>query len=286
MRHILPGIAFAAAALVSLVSPAGAGTLDKIKTSGTIIIGYRADASPFSSEGAGGKPEGFSIDLCNGIVAATKSALQVNDLGVKYVPVTAANRIEKLESGEVDIECGSTTRTLSREEHADFTLLIFVTGADLLVPIDSKISSPADLAGRKVAVLPGTTTETVLASVLKQRAIDATVVRVKDHQDGLVAITDGRADAYASDQAILIGLALKTTNPHLFRLSGTIFSYEPYALMVRRDDSAFRLVADRALAQIYRSGQIWDIYKRWFGLWSADPSDLLVALYQMQSLSD
>ena len=286
MRYVFAGVIFAGATIVSLVLPAAAATLDKIKTSGTIIIGYRTDAPPFSSEGPDGKPEGFSIDLCNGIVAATKSALQVNSLSIRYVPVTASNRIEKLESGEVDIECGSTTRTLSREEHADFTLLIFLTGADLLVPRDSTIGSPADLAGRKVAVLPGTTTEAVLASVLKQRAIDATVVLVKDHQDGLAAITDGRADAYASDQVILAGLALKTKDPSLFRLSGTIYSYEPYALMVRRDDSAFRLVADRALAQIYRSGQVWDIYKRWFGSWSAKPSDALVALYQMQSLSD
>jgi glutamate/aspartate transport system substrate-binding protein len=284
MRLIVAAIGFAVAA--SLVASAGASTLDKIKTSGAIVIGYRADAPPFSTEGADGKPEGFSIDLCNGIAAATKNKLQLDDLKVKYIPVTASNRIEKLETGEVDIECGSTTRTLSREASADFTLLTFVTGADLLVSVASKIESPADLSGKKVAVLPGTTTEGALRSVLERRAIDATIVLVKDHHDGFAAITDGRADAYASDQAILIGLAVKATNPRLFRLAGTIFSYEPYALMVRRNDADFRLVADSALAQIYRSGQIWDIYKHWFGVWGVAPSDLLVALYTMQSISE
>jgi glutamate/aspartate transport system substrate-binding protein len=118
MRLIVAAIGFAVAA--SLVASAGASTLDKIKTSGAIVIGYRADAPPFSTEGADGKPEGFSIDLCNGIAAATKNKLQLDDLKVKYIPVTASNRIEKLETGEVDIECGSTTRTLSREASARF----------------------------------------------------------------------------------------------------------------------------------------------------------------------
>jgi ABC-type amino acid transport substrate-binding protein len=285
MRVIGMAIACAAMCILSLASNVRADTLDKIKASGAILLGYRTDAPPFSSA-AGVQPEGFSIDLCDRVVAEVKIALKVDNLDVKFVPVDAETRFAKLESGEIDIECGATTRTLSREGRFDFTLFTFLTGTEMLVRLDSDIRAPADLAGKKIAVLPGTTTEKVMKDVLKHLLINADIVPVKNHEDGIAAITDGRADGYASDQVLLIGLAKKTKDPSLYRMSGTFYSYEPYALMVRKNDAAFRLVADRALAQTYKSGQIWEVYKRWFGQWNVKPGPALMALYALQSLSD
>ncbi|HYB08434.1 MAG TPA: amino acid ABC transporter substrate-binding protein [Alphaproteobacteria bacterium] len=285
MRVIRIAIACAAMCVLSPVLHAHAQTLDKIKTSGAVLVGYRTDAPPFSS-GAGAEPQGFSIDLCNRVVVELKLALKMDNLQVKYVPVDAETRFSKLESGEIDIECGATTRTLSRETRFDFSLFTFLTGTEMLVRLDSNIRAPSDLAGKKIAVLPGTTTEKVMKDVLKQLLVNADIVPVKSHEDGIAAITDGRADGYASDQVLLIGLAKKSKDPSLYRMSGTFYSYEPYALMIRKNDADFRVVADRALAQTYKSGQIWEIYKRWFGEWNVKPGPALMALYALQSLSE
>lgn len=268
------------------IAPASADTLDKVKSSGTFLMGVREASPPFSSVGAEGKPEGFSIDLCQRIAAAVKQKLALDNLDIKFVPVTAENRIEKLESGEIDIECGSTSRTLSRQARVDFTLFTFVTGTDLLVRSDAPINNVTELQGKKIALLPGTTNETVVKKLLKFRLIDAEIVAVKDHDDGVSAVEDGRADVYASDQVLLIGQLMKAKHPTRLRLNGSILSYEPYALMVRKNDADFRLVADRALASLYQSGEIGTIYDRWFGRWRLTPSDLLGALYEMQSLSE
>jgi ABC-type amino acid transport substrate-binding protein len=272
--------------LIVFGAAAESGTLDKIQSNKSISLGYRTASPPFSSTEAGAQPVGYSIDLCLRVVAAVKQATKVDALKVNYVPVTAENRIEKLESGEIDIECGSTTRTLSRQQRVDFTLQTFVTGAELLVRVGSKIDRLADLEGKKVAVLPGTTTDNTVRAELKQQLINATVVPVRDHDDGVAMVMDGRADAYASDEVILIGLARKIGDGANLRLSGTLFSYEPYALMVRKNDPEFRLVADRALAETYRSGGIGGIWERWFGKWVPKPSQILVSLYRLNALPE
>jgi glutamate/aspartate transport system substrate-binding protein len=271
---------------IGMTTSAYAGTLDDIRAKGSIALGYRTASAPFSSVDASGQPAGYSIDLCLRIVAAVKQAIGLEQLSVVYVPVTAENRIEKLEAGAIDIECGSTTRTLSRQQRVDFTLLTFITGAELLVRVGSKIDGLVDLEGRKVAVLPGTTTEATIRAKLREQLINATVVEVRDHDDGFAALSDGRADAYASDEIILIGLARNSKDAGNLRLSGTIYSYEPYALMLRKNDAEFRLVADRALAETYRSGRIGGVYERWFGKWAARPNPTLLALYLIQSLPD
>jgi ABC-type amino acid transport substrate-binding protein len=284
-----PSTLFALLSFVVIVLAAAAaqsGTLDKIRASGSVALGYRTASPPFSSAEAGAHPAGYSIDLCLRIVAAVRQATGLDKLAIVYVPVTAENRIEKLESGEIDIECGSTTRTLSRQERVDFTLQTFVTGAELLVRLGSNVNRLADLEGKKVAVLPGTTTDNTVRAELKQQLINATVVAVRDHDEGVAALVDGRADAYASDEVILIGLARKLGDNANLRLSGSMFSYEPYALMVRRNDADFRLVADRALAETFRSGGIGGIWERWFGKWVARPNPHLVTLYRLNGLPD
>jgi glutamate/aspartate transport system substrate-binding protein len=227
------------------------GTLKKVRDSGTLTVGYRENALPFSYTGSDGKPAGYSIDLCQEIAVAVQQELKLPNLTVRWVPVTPENRLDAVANGTVDIECGSTTASLSRHEKVDFTLLTFVDGASLLIAEGSGIRTVADLAGKRVGVVPGTTTEKVVADFLRGQSLAATVVPVKDHDEGLAALQTSKIEAYASDRVILVGLVLQARGTSRYALISDDLSYEPYAFMVRRDDSAFRLVANRALARTY-----------------------------------
>ncbi len=266
-----------------VTTEAQADTLAKIKESGTIVFGYRTASPPFSFVDQSGKAVGYSIDLCKRIAAAVKDELSLNGIKIDYVPVTAENRFSMVRQGKVDIVCGSTTNTLKRRERVAFTLLTFITGAEMLVRTGSGIDRLKDLKGKKVGVVKGTTTETGLTKALKQQFINAQVVIVKDHYDGLMALEDSKIDAYTSDRIILIGLAREARDPSKLMLMNQFYSVEPYALVVRRDDPDFRLIADRTLASLYRSGRIVEIYRRWLGK-IGRPSDLVKALYILQGI--
>lgn len=266
-----------------VTTEAQADTLAKIKESGTIVFGYRTASPPFSFVDQSGKAVGYSIDLCKRIAAAVKDELSLNGIKIDYVPVTAENRFSMVRQGKVDIVCGSTTNTLKRRERVAFTLLTFITGAEMLVRTGSGIDKLKDLKGKKVGVVKGTTTETGLTKALKQQFINAQVVIVKDHYDGLMALEDSKIDAYTSDRIILIGLAREARDPSKLMLMNQFYSVEPYALVVRRDDPDFRLIADRTLASLYRSGRIVEIYRRWLGK-IGRPSDLVKALYILQGI--
>jgi ABC-type amino acid transport substrate-binding protein len=260
-------------------------TLKKVKESGTLAIGFRDSSVPFSFLGSDDKPNGYSIDLCKRIAAALQQDLGLANLQIKWVKVTPEDRIRSVADGTVDIECGSTTHTLARQGQVDFTLMTFADGAGILVTAASGIRRVADLNGKKIAVIPGTTTEGALAEAFRRGGINAQIVTVKEHVEGLAVLSSGGADAYASDRVILIGLALASGNPTAFRLGDEFLSYEPYGFMVRRGDAAFRLAADRVLARIYRSGEIAKIYSNWFGGLGA-PSDLLQAMYLLNGLPE
>jgi glutamate/aspartate transport system substrate-binding protein len=261
------------------------GTLKKVKDSDTLTVGYRENALPFSFTGSDGKPAGYSIDLCREIAVAVQQELKLSNLTMRWVPVTPDNRIEAVANGTVDIECGSTTASLSRQEKVDFTLMTFVDGATLLIVEGAGIQTVADLAGKRVGVIPGTTTERALADFLRQQSIAATVVPVKDHDEGLAGLQTSKMEAYASDRVILVGLVLQARGTARYTLIAEDLSYEPYGFMVRRDDSAFRLVANRALARLYRSGAIGAIYAKWFGA-LGKPTPALVLLYALQGLPE
>ena len=261
------------------------GTLAKIKASSTLTIGYRESSPPFSFTGSDKRPAGYSIDLCLQVATAVQKALALQDLKLNWVPVTPDTRIDAVKRGSVDIECGSTTASLSRQEQVDFSLMTFVDGGGLLVTKESNLRGLADLSGKKVAVATGTTTERALAEFLEAEFITAQTITVKDHAEGMAALQDGKVDAYASDRAILIGLALSAPDPKRFGLSAVAFSYEPYAFMVRRNDAAFRLLVNRALADLYRSGRIGPIYDRWFGA-LGKPSLPLQVMYQLNALPE
>lgn len=261
------------------------GTLKKVRDSGTLTIGFRENALPFSYTGSDGKPAGYSIDLCQEIAVAVQQELKLANMQVKWVPVTPENRIESVANGTVDIECGSTTASLSRQEKVDFTLMTFVDGASLLIAEGSGLKTVGDLAGKRVGVVPGTTTERAVADFLRAQSITATVVPVKDHDEGLAALQTSKIEAYASDRIILVGLVLQARGTARYALISDDLSYEPYGFMVRRDDSAFRLVANRSLARIYRSGAIGAIYSKWFGA-LGKPTPALVLMYALQGLPE
>jgi ABC-type amino acid transport substrate-binding protein len=277
------------AAMALLVAAAGAwaqaGTLDKVKRTGTISLGHREASIPFSYLGDNGRPAGYSVELCQRVAEAVKRQLGLADLQVKWVQVTPGNRVEKLVAGEIDLECGSTTNTLSRQEQVSFSLLTFADGGSLLMKIDSGLDSLADMGGRKIGVVPGTTTERNLAEALARGNVKAETVKLKDHAEGLVAVMEGKVDAYASDRVILVGLVLGSGNQKSLRLSRELYSYEPYALMMRKGDPAFRLAVDRELARLYRSEEIYAIYDRWLGVLGT-PGPLLKALYFLNGLPE
>jgi glutamate/aspartate transport system substrate-binding protein len=260
------------------------GTLKKIKESSTFTLGYLTSAPPFSFPGPDKRPVGYSIDLCTHIASKIQQQLGIN-LKLNWVPVTTENRLEMVASGKVDIECGTSTASLSRQERVDFSLMTFVDGGGLLTKKDFNLRAVADLTDKRIALIPGTTTETALSKFLKEEFVSVKYVPVKNHVEGLAAVEKGLAEAFASDRGILAGLAVTSKDPSFFALPGILFSYEPYGFMVRRNDAAFRLAVNRALAGLYRSGDIAPIYDRWFGGFGK-PSQAIQAMYLLNGLPE
>jgi glutamate/aspartate transport system substrate-binding protein len=262
------------------------GTLDQIKKSGEFRIGYRTDAPPLAFKDPSGQAAGYSVELCKRIAAAVKDQLKLKELKTTLVPLTSEDRLDAVVNNRADIECGATTITLARSEKVDFTLMTFVTGGGLLTLANSGISSLATLAGKSVAVVTGTTSQSALQQYLQKNLIDAKLVAVSDRGEAMKQLQSHKVDAFASDQVVLIGQILQSTDPRAFSLTPDLFSYEPYGLVVRRNDADFRLVADRALAQLYRSGQIEELFDRWFGQAGMQPTPVLRAMYLLQALPE
>jgi len=258
--------------------------LKKIKSTRTITLGYSETAVPFSFVGNDNRPQGYSVDLCKRIADGIQQQLGLTELKINWVKVDVATRILATVKGTVDIECGSTTHTLSREEQVDFSNMTFVDGGSFISKARNKLATIKELAGRKISVIPGTTTEKVLKAALDQAQVRAEIIPVQTHAEGFSSLREDRVDAYASDRMILIGLALNAIDAQSYRLSDEMFSYEPYALMMRRD-ADFRLAVNRELARLYRSGDILNLYARWYGP-LGEPSTLLKAMFFLNALPE
>lgn len=262
------------------------GTLKKIADTGVFTIGYNSDSAPFSFHDPDGNPIGYSVDLCRRIATATKERLGLDGLEIKFVEVSLQDRFDAVESGKIDIECASSTITLSRLERVDFTLMTFVTGAALVSKVDAPIIHTIDIAGKSVAVAKGTTTEVALRKYLKESFIEAKIELVETDSEGMQMLNTGKVKAFASDQVVLIGQMVQSGKPSDYTLSQDLYSYEPYGLMIRRNDADFRHVADRSLARIYRTGQYKQLFERWFGQVGLSPTPVLVAMYKLQALPE
>jgi ABC-type amino acid transport substrate-binding protein len=270
----------------NLLARESEGTLEKIARTGEFLIGYRTDSSPLSYENADGEPSGYSVDMCRRVAAGIQAFFGEKDIETKFVRISADERISAVVSGEIDIECGSTTITLSRQEQVDFSLPTFVTGGSVLSLAASGIQSMPDLSGKKVGVAKDTTTVEQLRNYLEENLIDAEMVIVDDRDEGMRLLNRGDIDALASDQIVLIGQVIEALNPKRYSLVSEIFSYEPYGFVVRRNDADFRLVVNKALSQLYRSGQHADIFARWIGRIGISVPPILAAMYQLSALPE
>lgn len=239
------------------------GTLKKIKNSGVVRIGYRVNSPPFSYLDERGRPVGYSLDLCAALIEDIADELGGIELRIEFQPVTPENRFAMVASGDVDIECGSTTNNLERRKQVAFSPAIFVTGTKLLVRKDGPVRSVADLKGRPVAVTRGTTNAAAMKVLSQRRALALTLVESADHNESFGLLTAGKVDALANDEVLLYGLIAETRS-NLYRVVGDFLSYEPYGLMFRIDDPAFGGVIERGFRRLATSREIVWIYDKWF----------------------
>lgn len=272
--------------IVFFASPLAAqeltGTLQQIKKTGQIRIGYRASEPPMSFLEKEGSPTGYSIDVCKNIVAETKKKIGAN-VKVVYVPVTAEDRFKALVDKKIDILCGATTKTLSRSELVDFTQLTFVTGASLMMLRDDKARDTSGFDGKKIGVVKGTTTAVSLKNLIRETATTAEVVLFNSAEEGMEALRNKKIDAYSADQVVLIGIASKAPDRMKFMIDPNVFSFEPFAFAVRRNDADFRLVADRAISDLCRTKKIFEIYDKWIGEITGQRLPIFEAMVQLNS---
>jgi ABC-type amino acid transport substrate-binding protein len=240
------------------------GRLAHIKATGVVHLGYREDAIPFSYLGADGAPVGYSLDLCRAIVATLADDLGVPSLAVEYVRVTAQDRVQRVAGGEVDLECGATTSTAQRRQFVAFSPVIFVTGTRIAVARGSAIRGVEALAGKRVAVVGGTTNETAMREIDRRHGLRVTFVVAADYREALDAVATGGAVALAADEALLRGVLLATERSSQFRIVGELLSFEPYGIMFPRDDPAFAELVGRSLRDLAGTREIVWIYDRWF----------------------
>jgi len=260
------------------------GRLKKIAQTKTIAIAYRADAMPFSFS-ENNQVDGFSIDLCKRVANSIERALNIKGLQIKWVPVTTQSRFEAVMKGSADMECGSSTITLARMKQVDFSSIIFVETTGLLVKADSGVRSFDNLSGRKIAVVAGTTNESAIQAQLKRRLLSATVVPFKSRDEAFAALQEGKADAFASDRLLLVGSVARAKNPKDLVLLPDELSFEPYGIVLPRGDATLRLAVNTGLAQLYSSGQVLEIFRRWFEAFGQIPP-IMQAAYILGSIPE
>jgi ABC-type amino acid transport substrate-binding protein len=280
MRVVLVALALTVLFAAPVRGHEPAGTLQQIAKTGKFRIGFRESSPPMSFLDKSGNPAGYSIDLCKRIATGVKNKIG-KEVTVEYVPVTSKNRFDALVKNKIDILCGPTTKTLSRAKRVGFTQLTFVTGTSFMTMPGKEIREVTGFNGKKIGVSRATTTEKVLTKLLKESLTDAEVVLFNSTPEGVEALKRGEIDAFFSDQVVLMGVAM--TSEDKLAISSAIFSFEPFALAVRRDDDEFRLVADEVLSHLYRSGLILEIYNQWFSRFSKQRPPIFDALYQLNA---
>ena len=286
LKGILATLLFAVTALAGPAAAQGASpTLTKIKAAKVINVAYSPDSPPFSSAVAGAEPAGYSIELCQRVVTLIGRAIGEPALRVNWIAGSVAERLKMVASGRAELECANTTQTLARLATVDFSNLIFVDGGGLLVKAGAPINRIADLDGKRVAVLKGTTTRTRLDDALQMRQTKATIVPIDDAAEGLAMLESGRVDAYAGDKVKLTSLARMASEPQRMALVIEDLSYEPYALALPRNDSGMRLEVNKALTVVYVSGEIEQIYAHWLGKLGT-PSAVLATMFLLNSIPD
>lgn len=270
--------AFLIALLGTAISTASlaADTLARARETKTLRLGFRADAPPYSYRTTSGDPSGYIVDLCREIAAGVKKAQGIPSLKIDYVEVSSTARLEALRDGKIDILCDPTSMTMSRRAMVDFSLPTFIDGAGVLHRTN-ELSRLEDLRGKKIGVLRGTTTEEVLKTTLAQLGIEAEIIPMQAHPDGVRSLSAGKIDAYFADRGILSYHLLNSENRSGMKLSDQYFTFETYALALPRGDEKLRLLVDATLAELYRTDRVKQIYARSFG--SFPPDQFIRALF-------
>ncbi len=260
--------AFRIACLIAIAAPAvmaqTATTLEKVKSSGTIAVAYRESSIPFSYLDDKAQPTGFGWEICGRIVDAVKKATGRADLKVQTQAVTSANRIPLLQNGTIDIECGSTTNNAERQKQVAFATNYFYTGTRFLVKAGAPVKSLDDLKGKPVVSTTGTTNFRVIRNLNEERKLGIELMGAKDHAESALMVQTGRAFAFAMDDILLYGLRASAANPADFSVVGEAIQVEPYAIMLRRDDPAFKKLVDDTIAGLMKSGDFEQLYRKWF----------------------
>ena len=259
-----------AALIASLLAVPGAraqeltGTLKKIKDSKTVTLGYRGSSIPFSYVNKAGDPIGYSIDLCNAVVDDVSQELEGLEITVKYHKVTAETRIPAVRAGEIDLECGSTTANFARQKEVAFSPIFFIAGTKLLVPRSSGITSYRDLRDKTVVVTAGTTNEAAVRTISDKQKLGIKLVVAQDHDQSFAMLSEGKADAFATDDVLLYGLVATAGSGDRYHVVGDYLSYDPYGLMYRKDDPDFAAVVDRTFRRLAQSRELVQLYNKWF----------------------
>src|SRR5213075_517874 len=263
MKKVLAVLA-AGALGFSAAAAAQEGTLQKIKSSGSITIGHRDASIPFSYYDDKQQVVGYAVDLCHRIVDAVKAELKMPKLETKYQLVTSANRIPLMANGTIDLECGSTTNNLARQEQVWFTITHFVTANRWVAKKSAKIASLNDLKGKTIVSTAGTTNIKQITEINAAQNLGMNIIAANGHPEAFQMVETGRAVAFVMDDILLYSLVSQARTPGDYVISTEALSVEPYGIMVRKDDPAFKKVADAAMSNVFKSGQITAIYSKWF----------------------
>ncbi len=257
-------IAFGAAVLCSGLGASAQGAVERVAAGGKLVIAHREMAVPFSYVDQG-KPVGYAIDLCLRIAEAVRKKAGAKDLAVAFLPVTPATRLEAIETGKADMECGSTTNNAERRQKVAFTVPHFITGARMLVKAASPIERIEDLEGKKLVSTKGTTPLAAARQANRERMLNIEILEVPDHGKGVEMVEAGQADAFVMDDVLLYGLAASRPDPAALKVVGRFLTTEPLAIMLPKNDPEFKKLVDEEMRRLISSREIYPIYDKWFG---------------------
>ena len=263
-RILLSAVAISALCAGTSLAEDLTGTLKKIKETGTITLGHRESSVPFSYYDDKQQVVGYAMDLCHRIVDGVKAELKLDKIAVALNPVTSATRIPLIANGTVDLECGSTTNNLERERQVAFTITHFVTANRFVSKKASNINTVEDLRGKTIVSTSGTTNIKQITEIGAQKGLNLNILAAKDHAEAFLMVETGRAAAFVMDDILLYSLVAGSKSPQSYVISADPLSVEPYGIMLRRGDEAFKKVVDQAMIATYRSGAINAIYDKWF----------------------
>jgi glutamate/aspartate transport system substrate-binding protein len=284
MHKILLTIAgLLAANITAAQAQSSDAVLDRIKQKKQLSIGYREASIPFSFLNDERKPVGYALDICTKVVDAVKQKLELPDLVVNFVAVNPQNRIALVANGTVDIECGSTVNTISRQSQADFSAAHFISATRLMVKTGSGIRDVEDLDGKAIALPINTTPERLIKGLIEEKKLKVKIVAVRDNSEGFLALSTGRADAFSTDDILLFGLRKSAPNPSDYEVVGRSLSFDPYGLMVQKNSTVFLSTVNATIARLIRSGEMQALYAKWFAPLSVALSPDLAAAFRLEA---